>query len=100
MLGIFALVKFLKNRKRAQKINLAARTTVEQIEARVLLAGNGLTGTYFDNVDFSGKSAVRIDPTLNFDWGANAPGSAIAADTFSVRWTGQVQAAKTEAYTF
>jgi len=100
MLGIFALLKFLKNRKRGQKINLAARRAVEAMERRILLAGNGLTGTYFNTDNLSGASVNRVDATINFDWDVKAPGSAIAVDTYSVRWTGQVQAAKTEAYTF
>jgi hypothetical protein len=33
---------------------------------------------------------------VNFDWKLGAPASSMQADTFSVRWTGQVQAQKTE----
>jgi hypothetical protein len=63
-------------------------------------SGNGLTATYFDNMDFSGRSITRVDPQVNFEWGNGSPDAAIAADTFSTRWTGQVQAQKSETYTF
>jgi glucose/arabinose dehydrogenase len=63
-------------------------------------SGNGLRGTYYDNIDFTGASVVRIDPTVNFDWGNGAPISGIGADTFSVRWTGYVQPRYSETYTF
>ncbi len=99
MLGILKLLKIRKLRKQ-RKIAAAIRNVMEQIEHRIMLAGNGLSATYFDNANLSGTSVSRVDPTINFDWGVASPDSRIAADTFSARWTGQVQAAKTEAYTF
>ena len=62
--------------------------------------GTGLAGTYYDNLDFTGPALARIDPTVNFDWGTGSPAPAIGADTFSARWTGQVQRQVTETYTF
>jgi hypothetical protein len=62
--------------------------------------GTGLTGQYFDNLDFTGLKVTRTDATVNFDWGQGSPDPSIAADTFSVRWTGSVQAQFTETYTF
>lgn len=61
--------------------------------------GTGLAAVYYDNADLTGKTAARTDGTVNFTWSA-APISGIALDTFSTRWTGQVQAQKTEEYTF
>jgi glucose/arabinose dehydrogenase len=61
---------------------------------------NGLSATYFNNPDFTGTTVTRIDPTVDFTWGAGSPDPAIAADTFSVRWSGQVEALFTETYTF
>src|SRR5439155_1112541 len=81
----------LGKRRRARVANATAAATVEPVEARRLLSGNGLTATYFDNDDLTGKSISRVDPTVNFDWGAGSPNGAIAADTFSARWTGQIQ---------
>ncbi len=43
---------------------------------------------------------TRLDPTVSFNWGTGAPVSGIAADTFSVRWTGQVRAKVTGTHTF
>jgi Domain of unknown function (DUF4347)/Legume lectin domain/PA14 domain/Calx-beta domain len=62
--------------------------------------GNGLKGEYFDNRDFTNLVLTRNDSTVNFDWGAGSPDARIGNDTFSVRWTGQVQPLYTETYTF
>ncbi len=62
--------------------------------------GVGLRGDYFDNVDLTGTRVRRIDPVISFDWGTGQPEPAIGAETFSVRWTGQVQPRFSETYTF
>jgi glucose/arabinose dehydrogenase len=62
--------------------------------------GNGLSGTYYNNSDFTGTSITRVDATVNFTWGGGSPDPAIGADTFSVRWTGQVEPQFTQTYTF
>jgi len=71
-------------------------------------SGSGLLGSYC-NRDWSNETtpcdanpdATRIDATVDFrtsdgDW----PAPGIDEDTFSVRWTGQIQAKYTEDYTF
>jgi chitodextrinase len=63
-------------------------------------AGTGWAGAYFANTTLSGASIGRLDPTVNFSWGTGSPIAGIAADNFSVRWTGQVTPAKTGTYTF
>ncbi|MCW5312732.1 hypothetical protein GTQ43_02375 [Nostoc sp. KVJ3] len=68
--------------------------------ASAIAQGDGLKGEYYDNIDFTNLKQTRIDPTVNFNWGLNSPDPSIGADTFSVRWTGQVQAKYSEAYTF
>ncbi|WP_171074488.1 PA14 domain-containing protein [Nonomuraea basaltis] len=60
----------------------------------------GLSATYFDNADLTAPKLTRVDPGVNFDWGANAPDPAVSPDTFSVRWTGKVIADRAETYTF
>lgn len=47
------------------------------------------TGEYFGGRDLA-KSPVltRTDPTINFDWGWNAPVEGVSANQFAVRWTG------------
>ena len=62
--------------------------------------GSGLKGDYYNSVDLTGAIAIsRIDPTVSFDWGSE-PGPGVGTDRFSVRWTGQVQPAYSETYTF
>jgi hypothetical protein len=62
--------------------------------------GTGLTGSYFTNETLSGVPAVsRIDAGVNFDWAGGSPASGIAADSFSARWTGDIQPRYSEPYT-
>ena len=62
--------------------------------------GTGLSATYFDNINFTGATVTRIDPTVDFDWGGGSPDPLIFPEEFSAVWTGQVQAAFTEPYQF
>jgi autotransporter-associated beta strand protein len=64
-----------------------------------LAAGTGLAGKYYTNTTFSGTAVSRTDTNINFTW----PGSPIAgvgSNNFSVAWTGQIEPAFTELYTF
>ncbi|MBC7316933.1 MAG: hypothetical protein H5T70_10980, partial [Chloroflexi bacterium] len=48
-------------------------------------------GEYFANDRLEGYPVfVRQDPTLDFDWGYNAPAYGVPADHFSVRWTRRI----------
>jgi LmbE family N-acetylglucosaminyl deacetylase len=62
--------------------------------------GDGLAADYFDNSDLTNLRLSRVDPTVNFDWGVGSPDPAVGPDSFSVRWTGQVEPRFTETYTF
>jgi regulation of enolase protein 1 (concanavalin A-like superfamily) len=62
--------------------------------------GTGLTGQYYDNIDLTNPKITRTDGTVNFDWGSGSPDPSIGVDSFSARWTGQVQAGASETYTF
>lgn len=45
-------------------------------------------GEYYDNGNLLGDPRlVRNDPTIEFDWGWNAPDPSLPQDGFSVRWT-------------
>jgi len=58
--------------------------------------GGGLSAEYND-----GHSGFkRLDSSINFDWGAGAPATGIAADNFTVTWTGKLLAQYSENYTF
>jgi glucose/arabinose dehydrogenase len=60
----------------------------------------GLTATYWDNIDFTGPSITRTDPTVDFNFGAGAPDPAIGAETFSARWVGHIVPRFTQTYRF
>ncbi len=62
--------------------------------------GNGLRAEYYDNIDFTNLKLTRTDTTVNYNWATGSPDPSIAPDTFSVRWTGQVQPLYSDTYTF
>ncbi|MEH2322498.1 MAG: PA14 domain-containing protein [Nostoc sp.] len=68
--------------------------------ASVLSQGNGLKAEYYDNIDFTNLKQTRTDATVNFNWGTGSPDPSIGAETFSARWTGQVEAKYSETYNF
>ncbi len=72
----------------------------EIIPASRLYPANGLTGRYYDNMDFTSLKLTRTDPTVNFNWGSGSPNASIGVDSFSVRWQGYVVPRYTETYTF
>jgi hypothetical protein len=63
-------------------------------------AGTGLTAEYFDNMDCTSLKLSRVDSTVNFDWGGGSPHASVGADTFSVRWQGQLEPRFAEPTTF
>ena len=64
--------------------------------------GTGLTGKYYDASDFTTLVTTRTDAAVNFDFGTAIPSSTAitAADTYSIAWSGQIEAAYSELYTF
>lgn len=64
--------------------------------------GTGLTGRYHDTSTFTTLLTTRTDATVNFNWITSIPsGTALThSDTFSVIWTGQIEPAFSENYTF
>lgn len=63
--------------------------------------GDGLSGDYYDNVDFTGFLLTRIDTTIDFVWTGTAPtGSHTNNDYYSTRWEGFIKPEYTETYTF
>jgi beta-glucosidase len=53
--------------------------------------GEGLTGEYFSNIDFSGKPVLtRTDRLVNFNWDKVVPVPGLQRNNYSVRWTGTV----------
>jgi glucose/arabinose dehydrogenase len=78
----------------------ANTTYTATFAASTVPVGVGLQGYYFNNLSFTGTIVTRLDPTVDFNWAAGVPVAGIAADTFSVRWTGQVRAKVTGTHTF
>lgn len=64
---------------------------------------SGLKEELFDNADFTNPVAVKIDnqrfPGSGI-WNQTVPDPAMGPDTWSIRWTGEVMPAYTQAYTF
>ena len=63
-------------------------------------SGTGLAGTYFNRRNFTGARFWRTDATVDFDWGLKRPAPPILGETFSIRWSGLVQAVESGIYRF
>lgn len=65
--------------------------------------GTGLKGDYYDGITLEAAPGsfygTRIDSTVDFNWGGGLNNLGQAA-YFSIRWTGQIRAEKSETYTF
>ncbi|BDI14854.1 hypothetical protein ANSO36C_06560 [Nostoc cf. commune SO-36] len=83
-----------------QAKEIIPQSQLYSISTPVIGNGNGLKGEYYDNIDFTNLKKIRTDATVNFNWDLGSPDPLIAVDTFSVRWTGQVQAEYSETYKF
>ncbi|HQY87511.1 MAG TPA: PA14 domain-containing protein, partial [Tepidisphaeraceae bacterium] len=62
--------------------------------------GNGVSGAYYNNIDFTNLFATRVDPVIDFNWDEAAPIQGMGVNTFSIRWTGFIVPRFTETYTF
>jgi hypothetical protein len=61
--------------------------------------GSGLKGEYFVGENLNLLVRTRIDSRIDFGWMDGSPNSAIPADHFSVRWSGQIRPPITGKYT-
>jgi hypothetical protein len=84
----------------ARATSMVADQRLENLESRHLFAGTGLQGDYFNNADFTSQVMTRTDATINANWGTSSPTASMQADSFSVRWTGQVMAPTSGTYSF
>jgi glucose/arabinose dehydrogenase len=62
--------------------------------------GNGLLGSYYNDVALSELVFERTDATINFGWGTGSPAGSLHGDTFSIRWRGRIEPLYSETYTF
>jgi len=80
------------------------RAAVEAFSAKVYELskgkGYGLRANYYADRNLTQAVLERVDPRVNFNWGINSPGTGVPADGFSVRWTGLIESAYSEDYTF
>ena len=61
----------------------------------------GLIGEYYADQYFGDLAFIRLDPSIDFDWSGSSPSPGIIPPLhYSIRWTGQFQAAYSESYTF
>lgn len=79
---------------------------VASLTVGTLGTGTGLRGDYYGSAtngtaNFTGVPTFsRVDPTVDFNWGAEPPDPSISANYFMVRWHGQVQPLYSDLYTF
>jgi hypothetical protein len=63
--------------------------------------GGGVRADYYQGMNFETHVLNRTDPQIDFNWGdPGGPDPSVGDDNFSVRWSGQVEAAFSETYTF
>ena len=73
----------------------------KNIKGIALGTGNGLKGDYYAGSNFNTLKYSQTDRTVDFDWAAGSPNQTVlGTDSFSVRWSGQIQPEYTENYTF
>lgn len=81
---------------------LAPRTATVTIDDNdvVQATGDGLRAEYFDSTNLTNRIFTRIDPRVNFNWGAGTPDARVGTNNFSIRWTGTIEPRYSETYTF
>ncbi len=75
-----------------------ALTAVARAPARA--HETGLTGDYFNHLDFTQWSFRRTDAQIDFDWLIGSPDPRIAIETYAVRWRGYLIPPIDASYTF
>jgi hypothetical protein len=64
---------------------------------------NGILGEYYDEAELQNASALRlrrIDNSVNFNFGYDAPDPSMEPESFSIRWTGYIKPLVSGNYTF
>ena len=86
----------------AQGVPIAAGVPVPVPETALRTGTDiGLTGEYYDNLDFGGAPRViRTDRTIDFDWNQVAPTRGLQSSRYAVRWSGQLLPPGIGDYTF
>lgn len=98
--GVVSILEGIKQRATKQTILYAYgcgrnSESFTDVSGQYLSSNNsaGLSGEYFNNLDFSGNPALkRNDEHIDFHWTLYPPDKAINNGFYSVRWSGQIQA--------
>jgi hypothetical protein len=96
--GSYILTAIVTDNLGAFTISAPVTITVKQDQNAG--TGDGLTGNYFNGMNFETPKFSRKDATISFDWAGGSPDATVNADQFSARWTGQIQPKYSETYTF
>ncbi|HVS04065.1 MAG TPA: PA14 domain-containing protein [Thermoanaerobaculia bacterium] len=68
---------------------------------RALVTGHqGLVGVYFAGTELEHERTQQVDPRIDFNWTGLSPAPGVPAESFSVRWTGEVRAPVDGTYHF
>ncbi len=62
--------------------------------------GYGLTGVYYTNDNLTSAAVTENDPWLSFLWDGCPPEPNMSVSVFSAQWTGEVEPAYSQPYTF
>ena len=63
--------------------------------------GGGIRAQYYRGGSLSGSPVINTkDANINFNWAAESPDTMLDVESFSVRWTGELEVEFSEAYTF
>jgi hypothetical protein len=85
----------------AYVLTKSGKTNIAPFAPSIWGNGNGLKGEYYNDAALSKLVFTRIDSNVSFlDWTTLGVHYKITGTTYSVRWTGQVMAQYSEAYTF
>ncbi len=72
-----------------------------RVYGAIVAGQNGLLGTYYENVDFTGEVAQRVDAFINFPIQTLPPVEGMSDTIFwSVKWVGKIKPRYSELYTF
>lgn len=94
--GIGAGTGGLNNQHTVCNFNLIATFPPEPVVPN----GDGMTATYYNNMNFTGSTVQRVDANIDFNWGNGSPDPSIGNNTFSARWEGGIVAPYTGTFTF
>lgn len=98
--GLQANTSYSYQLKAVNTLGSSAAVSASATTQIALGTGTGLLGEYYDNLNFTGSRVLRTDASINFSWGSGVPVAGIAADSFSIRWSGEIQPLYSETYSF